>query len=241
MTKKYMPYEKKRKLQEVGWPVAVTNEFGDVNDKIFDCLLRIKVGNLAGPHFSTERMLENILPLGIKLIDKIRNIANPRLWHDNAECFDHFAFDVDGDHYDIRSYKAFAIIKNHVAETSNMRVFNDGASHETIIRWFDNGNHLRWKVPKSPGPQDCMNALLAAYTDNAESIYDDKAKCPQVWDRNGTYFIGIMDETAKWTFSIAWSEARAAYVLQNSSNEVLATAEQFYTIFDYAMQAWEWK
>lgn len=66
-----------------------------------------------------------------------------RLWYDAEYDFHHLAFELEGDHYDVRFYKVFGLTKNLDYDFVRGRTFPYAMS---LASFFHEGRHRTWVV-----------------------------------------------------------------------------------------------
>lgn len=117
----------------------------------------IKIGPLDGRErlYKTEHHIDELKSLARWIVsDKLGPqpavaATNFRIWYDQQHDFHHLEFDLEGDHYDIRYYKVFAITKNKNTEFLAEKLFNYVTSR--VSDFFHRGKHREWVVQDRRG------------------------------------------------------------------------------------------
>lgn len=107
----------------------------------------LKIGNRIGQYYSERRFMDRTLPLAQRLHDHFPGIE-VEVFYDPYGDYDHIVFVLDGDHYDIRLYKVWAVCKN------NCNVWQEKNFHTRdweVEELFTRGRYKSWKVSWSYG------------------------------------------------------------------------------------------
>lgn len=127
---------------QLDWGVVREHENGTVCWQEVRKPPEIEFGSRKGTHFSQGRW-DKLIGLANELAEEGVAIQNVKIWYDKNEDYHRLAFDVDGDHYDIRYYKAFYIIKNDWPSIWDGKNF--AQRDWDIVEFFKSGKHRNWK------------------------------------------------------------------------------------------------
>lgn len=219
------------RMHAIGIPWNVVNDLPAMSDESCEIMERLSVGTLEGHGFDNQSFVRHFGPVVFNVLKSIEGILYPRIWYDTRSGFNHFAFDLDGSHYDLRYYKSFGVIKNHVDDHRFIKIINIQNENpiDKLIQLFS-GQHKGWNPPKrSETQQDIINRYLTCHDD-----------APLHWSMDGVTYLGsIADSVPYWSIAIAPEGDPFPYIVRTQDNQIHAKALLFETAVDYALQVWD--
>lgn len=203
---------------------------------------KLNFGPLEGTYFSSSKYRSVVKPLAEQLLSEVEGIANVRLWYNRREDFIYIGFDLDGNHYQIRYYKTYALYKNY----GERKLF--GPFSHQVLNFFKAGNHTKMVFdPKAYyEPYDRFTELASSY---AAAEWPEEHNIPDIWERASsptqrTYYLGVKDDDGMyWLIGVKQDEDAPQneqfHLVKHDGTHVSYTAT-LQTAMQYALQSWPW-